>query len=160
MSVGVVLACLLLVTKTIADTSDTSSQLPRFKCLSCERTDDLMCYNNQTCGEGQKFCYYHLYRVFNYNKSRWDVDYYTNTREWGCTDSEQTCQQSCKDTPECNSTFTTCCNADLSLLNEHYSEENHQAYRRCYYGAGTRLDFVLNCHLLVLSLLILDWLVR
>ena len=119
--------------------------------------------SNRSCNAdvtGHQYCYYRLIQVFNANKTKWDWDYFTNYREWGCTTDLDTCERTCSETEGCNRNQSVCCSAQLYQLSGNYSQENHAAYSRCYYGAGSRVDVVMNCQFLVLSILILDWLVR
>ncbi|XP_063679626.1 uncharacterized protein LOC134815082 [Bolinopsis microptera] len=172
MSAGQVLALLLLsslaATTNLTNTEEEEDQgptedAPEYKCLHCDITTDIMCYNNQSCNAdvtGHQYCYFRLIQVFNANKTKWDWDYFTNYREWGCTTDLETCERTCSETEGCNRNQSVCCNAQLYQLNGNYSQENHAAYSRCYYGSGSRVDVVMNCQFLVLSILILDWLVR
>lgn len=92
---------------------------------------------SRTCKTGQTYCYYHLYRSYNYSKSVWDADYYVNYREWGCTKDLQSCEDECLEKHNCSKNHTTCCDADLYQLNQNYSVANHLAYQRCYYGSAS-----------------------
>lgn len=156
MSVGKVLACLLLV--SVAATRVKAADESRYKCLNCERTTDLMCFTNESCAAEETYCYYRLIREYNTSKKPYDVDYYINYREWGCTKDLKTCEESC--TGNCSKNHSKCCNADLYQLSKNYSEANHRAYQSCYYGSGSRVDFVLNCYVLVITILLLNYLVR
>jgi len=163
MSVARVLACLLLVTLAATNETTAEEEEPEFKCLHCESTTDIMCFNNASCNTpttGHRYCYLHITRIFNESKSKWDNDYYTDYREWGCTTSLETCDDTCVLEDNCWRNKSACCNAELYQLSGNYSDENHAAYQKCYYGAGTRVDLVVNSMFLVLSILILDWLVR
>lgn len=161
MSLGRVLASLLLVTLAAADITPNEKRAveqPKYKCLTCEKGTDLMCFNNETCPTGHTYCFYRLVREYNHSKSKFDADYYINYREWGCTKDLDSCESECN-AANCTN-HSRCCNADLHQLSGNYSDANHLAYRECYYGTGTRVDFPLNCHFLVLTVLLLNWLVR
>jgi len=164
MSLGKVLASLLLVTIAAAENSpneNTAAEKPKYKCLTCESSQDLMCFNNKSCPEGHTYCFYRLVREFNpWSKSVFDKDHYNNNREWGCAENKKKCEDACKPAENCSKHHSRCCSADLYQLNENYSEANHLAYRECYYGEGTRVEFLLNCHVLVFTVLLLNWLVR
>ena len=78
-------------------------------------------------------CYYHIWQPINPGKSKWDSDYHTDMREWGCTESLETCQSTCASTG-CNTAKRACCSADTYQLSHNYTDDNILAYRQCYYG--------------------------
>ena len=117
--------------------SSSSSPYPSLY-LSLPATSPLHVFFLSTCGAGKTVCYYHYWSNINPGKIKWDADYKTYLREWGCTESVETCWDTCKSTG-CNMTKSACCSADTYQISHNYSDENYDAYKYCYYGAGISL---------------------
>lgn len=136
----------LLATPVLAESNSVASlgepegvlRDERYKCLTCDRSADLMCFSNQTCEVGKKYCYFHIWEEFNTNLTKWDKGYTLHYREWGCTESAHTCTKECADTG-CITHLHTCCDADLNKLSGNWSVSNEADYRGCYYGAAPRV---------------------
>ncbi|KAL5259115.1 hypothetical protein ACHWQZ_G009541 [Mnemiopsis leidyi] len=108
--------------QTQSDSHSDSEQ--EFKCLTCEKSNELMCYNNMTCGPGQTYCFYYLYKV-----ETDEIATDLNQRAWGCTDSEESCIQGCEDS---SCSRHKCCYGDVNFKNN--KTLNATEYRSCIYG--------------------------